>query len=85
MFSHRGALELNYLLEAHAYRQYQLFLDQNEQSLKLRPLMSEFLEFYGRTVRNEYEFFESVRNDELIHRNRSIREIALCEDKADAC
>lgn len=73
--SRRAALELNYLFEQHAYDQYSRFLAENEESLKHRPVMSEFLEFYGREARNEYEFFESVRNDELIHRNRSIREI----------
>jgi ubiquinol oxidase len=75
MLSHRAALELNYLFEAHAYQQYQRFLDENEAELRASPMMSEFLEFYGRQVRSEYEFFETVRNDELIHRNRSIREI----------
>lgn len=79
MFSHRAALELNYLFESHAYTQYQRFLDERGNELRKKPLMSEFLQFYGREARNEYEFFESVRNDELIHRNRSIREIGLCE------
>lgn len=76
MFSHKAALELNYLFESHAYKQYSEFLRQEGEALKQRPVVSDFLDFYGRKVRNEYEFFESVRNDELIHRNRSIREIA---------
>lgn len=75
MFSHKAALELNYLFESHAYQQYQKFLDENEEQLRARPISSEFLHFYGRHVRSEYQFFETVRNDELIHRNRSIREI----------
>lgn len=75
MFSHRAALELNYVFESHAYRQYSQFLKDNEDHLRSTPVMSDFLAFYGREFRNEYEFFESVRNDELIHRNRSIREI----------
>jgi len=75
MVSHRAALELNYLFEAHAYQQYSRFLTENEEMLKSRPISSDFLQFYGREVRSEYEFFETVRNDELIHRNRSIREI----------
>ena len=75
MLSHRASLELNYLFELHAYRQYDEFLKNEETHLKQESLCSEFLEFYGREARSEYEFFESVRNDELIHRNRSIREI----------
>ncbi len=75
LVSHRAALELNYLFEKHAYHQYDRFLKDNEQELRSTSIMSDFLEFYGREVRNEYEFFETVRNDELIHRNRSIREI----------
>lgn len=85
-FSNRAALELNYLFECHAYEQYSQFLQENEEMLKTSPLTSEFLRFYGRDLRSEYEFFETVRNDELIHRNRSIREIRLCEgeDEVDA-
>lgn len=75
MFSSRAALELNYLFESHAYSQYSQFLRENAEVLKKQPIMSDFLAFYGRHPKNEYEFFESVRNDELIHRNRSIREI----------
>ncbi len=71
----RSALELNYLFENHAYAQYQEFLDRYGMVLKGRPVVSEFLSWYGREVKNEYELFESLRNDELIHRNRSIREI----------
>jgi hypothetical protein len=72
----RATLELNYLFESHAYHQYSEFLEQHKERLGDTPIMSEFLTFYGREFRNEYEFFESVRNDELIHRNRSIREIS---------
>lgn len=75
MFSHRASLELNYLFESHAYKQYQEFLNREGERLKQQPLTSDFLAFYGREARTEYEFFEMVRNDELIHRNRSIREI----------
>lgn len=75
MFSHKAALELNYLFESHAYQQYSEFLEQEEATLKQTPVVSDFLDFYGRKVKNEYEFFERVRNDELIHRNRSIHEI----------
>lgn len=83
IFSNRAALELNYLFESHAYSQYQKFLELYGEELKQRPVNSEFLQFYGREVRSEYELFESIRNDELIHRNRSIREIALCEGTCD--
>jgi ubiquinol oxidase len=75
MFSHRASLELNYLFESHAYKQYQEFINREGERLKQQPLSSDFLAFYGREARTEYEFFEMVRNDELIHRNRSIREI----------
>lgn len=75
--SHRYALELNYLFEQHAFDQYNLFLKLNEKELKDRTLESEFLQFYGREARTHYEFFMSVRNDEIVHRNRSIREIVL--------
>lgn len=77
MVSHRAALELNYVFESHAYRQYQEFIDMNEDELRQTPISSEFLDFYGRNVKSEFEFFESVRNDELIHRNRSIRELEV--------
>jgi len=75
MLHRKSALELNYLFENHAFHQYQQFLDENEASLKERMCMSDFLTLYGRHVRSEYELFETIRNDELIHRNRSIREL----------
>ena len=71
--SRRSALDLNYLFESHAYSQYQKFLDMEGERLKQTPITSEFLAFYGRDARSEYEFFELVRNDELVHRNRSAR------------
>lgn len=74
LFSRRAALDLNYLFESHAYAQYSEFLKNEEPRLRQTPVTSEFLTFYGRHVNNEYEFFESVRNDELIHRNRSAQE-----------
>ena len=79
--SHKAALELNYLFESHAYKQYSEFVEKNAEYLKQQPLLSEFLQFYGREVRTEYEFYETVRNDELIHRNRSIREIDMFRGK----
>lgn len=71
----RFALELNFLFESHAYVQYDAFLNANEEALKGRSAASEYLAWYGRTSANQYEFFRSIRNDELIHRNESIRQI----------
>lgn len=73
----RWSLETNYLFEQHAFDQYSLFLRDNEAMLKSKPIESDFLAWYGRHPRNQYEFFRSVRNDEIVHRNRSIHEISL--------
>lgn len=75
MVSPKAALELNFLFESHAYAQYQEFLEREGERLRDTPIVSDFLAFYGREVRSEYELFESIRNDELVHRNRSIREL----------
>lgn len=75
MLSRRAALELNFMFESHAYAQYSKFIELHEARLKQQPVVSDFLTFYGRECRNEYELFCSIRNDELIHRNRSIREL----------
>ena len=71
----RWALELNYIFENHAYEQYSEFLTRYEHELKHVYVDSEFLDWYGRNPRSQYEFFRSVRNDELIHRNASLHEI----------
>jgi hypothetical protein len=71
----RYSFELNYAFENHAYKQYQRFLDENEAMLRAAPVKCAFLDFYGRTVANEYELFELIRNDELLHRNASIEKI----------
>lgn len=73
----RWSLETNFLFEQHAFEQYSRFLAREGEELRRRPITSEFLRQYGRHPRSQYEFFESVRNDELIHRNRSIRELEL--------
>lgn len=78
----RWSLETNYLFEQHAFDQYSLFLKDNEKMLKSKPIESEFLAWYGRHPRNQYEFFMSVRNDEIVHRNRSIHEISLNQNHA---
>lgn len=71
----RYSYELNYLFESHAFAQYSRFLETREEELKKKPIESEFLSWYGRYPRNQYEFFLSVRNDEIIHRNTSIEQI----------
>lgn len=78
LVSRKSALDLNYLFESHAYDQYQKFLDTDGERLKQTPITSDFLAFYGRSVRSEYEFFELVRNDELVHRNRSAKSAEHC-------
>lgn len=71
----RYSLELNYLFESHAYEQYSIFLADRGDELKQKPVESEYLRWYGRHAKTHFELFELIRNDELIHRNRSIREI----------
>jgi hypothetical protein len=77
LISPKAVLELNYLFEQHAFEQYGCFIDDYEKELKEKKVESKFLEWYGRKVKNQYEFFRSVRNDELVHRNRSIRELEM--------
>jgi ubiquinol oxidase len=71
LISPRSALELNYLFEDHAFHQYDRFLKENEEHLRKERVSIAFLHFYGRNVKTEYELFQSIRNDELAHRNRS--------------
>ncbi len=75
LINRRYSFELNFLFESHAFEQYSRFLDLRAESLRQKPMDSEFLRWYGRTPQNQYEFFRSVRNDELIHRNRSLEEV----------
>jgi len=77
----RYSLETNYLFEQHAYEQYSRFLKNCRDELARRPIESDFLAAYGRHPRSQYEFFESVRNDELVHRNRSIHEIEMNRER----
>ena len=77
----RWSLELNYLFEQHAFDSYSEFLKIKGEELHKKPIMSEFLAWYGRHPRSQYEFFKSVRNDEIVHRNRSIHEIGLNEGR----
>jgi hypothetical protein len=71
----KWSYELNYLFESHAFSQYEIFTDRYAERLKEKPIESEFLKIYGRDVKNQYDLFISIRNDEIIHRNRSIEEI----------
>ena len=76
LVNRRYSLELNFCFESHAFEQYSLFLTENESALRSKAIESEFLSWYGRHPRSQYEFFMGVRNDEIIHRNLSIRAIA---------
>lgn len=73
----RYALELNYMFESHAFSQYGEFIRRNADALAAKPASSEYLSWYGREAANQKEFFESVRVDEIIHRNRSIELIQV--------
>ena len=73
LFSPRAALELNYLFESHAFEQYSRFLELYGEDLKRKPVMFDYLEFYGRHVKSEYELFQSICSDEIVHRNISAR------------
>ena len=75
LISPRYSHELNYVFENHSFEQYSDFLRLHEVELRERSISSHFLEWYGRHPRSQYEFFELVRNDELIHRNMSIHAI----------
>jgi hypothetical protein len=85
LLNRKWSHELNYMFEQHAFDQYQRFLDTRGDELRGKRVESEFLTWYGRHPRNQYEFFASVRNDEIVHRNTSIREIdAHRDDETDA-
>jgi ubiquinol oxidase len=75
----KWSYELNYLFESHAFAQYSLFLKRYGERLKDKKIESDFLKWYGRHPENQYEFFRSIRNDELLHRNESIEEILKLE------
>ena len=79
LVNRKWSYELNYLFENHAFSQYSIFVNRYEDKLKEKTVDSEFLKWYGRSCSNQYEFFLSVRNDELIHRNYSIQEIEKWE------
>lgn len=82
LINKKWSYELNYLFESHAFEQYSIFLHRYGDRLKEKTIQSDFLAWYGRTPANQYEFFQSVRNDEIIHRNKSIEEILRFEPSA---
>ena len=71
LFSPKSSLQLNYLFEDHAFSQYSIFVETHAEELKNKPVLIDFLDFYGRHVKSEYELFVSIKNDEIIHRNMS--------------
>jgi hypothetical protein len=75
------SFELNYLFESHAFEQYTRFVADNEDDLKSKPVISEFLTLYGRFPKSEYELFVSIKNDEIIHRNASVVQAAKYEKR----
>lgn len=75
LFSPRSALELNYVFESHAFIQYDAFVKMYAEDMKTMPVLSDFLEFYGRHAKNEYELFVAIRADEIIHRNASAHRV----------
>lgn len=77
----RWSYELNYLFESYAFEQYGKFLEMHGEELKKKPIQSDFLAWYGRNPINQYDFFRSIRNDEIVHRNQSIHEIDEEADK----
>ncbi|KND50681.1 MAG: Oxidase [Parcubacteria bacterium C7867-001] len=76
----RWSYELNYLFESHAFAQYDRFLELHDEELRHKAVESDFLAWYGRTPIHQYDFFRSVRNDEIVHRNQSIHDI---DEEAD--
>lgn len=73
------SLQLNYLFENHAFSQYDRFLKENEEEFKRLPMDSAYLRHYGRNPVSEWDFFCSVRADEVVHRNTSFHELLhLC-------
>jgi hypothetical protein len=76
----RWSYELNYLFESHAFEQYDRFLEKRGEELRKKPVGSDFLAWYGRNPISQYDFFRSIRNDEIAHRNQSLHEI---DEEAD--
>ncbi len=77
-FDRRHSYQLNYLFENHAYNEYEKFIREHSETLKQKPARCAFLDFYGRECANQLELFESIKNDEIIHRNESA--VEMCDD-----
>jgi hypothetical protein len=75
IINRKWSYELNYLFESHAFEQYNTFIHRHKEILLNKKVESKFLSWYGRNFANQYDFFMSIRNDEMIHRNESIEEI----------
>lgn len=82
LIDRKHSYQLNYLFEDHAYNAYQSFIDANKEKLVQKPVYSDFLQYYGRSCANQLELFESIKNDEIIHRNESALE--MCDDCNDS-
>lgn len=82
LIDRKHSYQLNYLFEDHAYHAYQTFIDKNRERLEKKPVYSDFLNYYGRSCENQLELFESIKNDEIIHRNESA--IEMCDDCNDS-
>lgn len=75
MINRRYSYELNYLFENHAYNAYELFIKENRDMLAQKKVYSRFLNYYKRYPENQLVLFESIKNDEIIHRNESALEM----------
>ncbi|MDP2788946.1 MAG: alternative oxidase [bacterium] len=75
LINRKWSYEINYLFENHAFEQYTIFLHRHKDILLNKKVESRFLDWYGRKFDNQYDFFMSIRNDEIIHRNVSIEQI----------
>lgn len=83
LINKKWSYELNYLFESHAFSQYSIFIHRYADRLKEKEIHSDFLKWYGREPKNQYEFLLGIRNDEIIHRNVSIQEIErYCSEKS---
>lgn len=78
----RLSFELNYLFESHAEAQYARFLALRGTELAGKPMHSEFLAWYGRSVVTQYDFFQSVLADERAHRTHALECIDYVQDAA---
>lgn len=74
LINKRFSYELNYIFENHAYEQYNQFLEENP-DLKKQKINSKYLNYLDKNFKSGYDLIKSIRDDELIHRNNSIRQM----------